>query len=288
MVTVPLRHGARTLGALTLFYADSGRRHAEHDVALIEELARRAAMAVENARLYGEAQVAIRARDEFLSIASHELRNPVAGMKGAAQMLRRADERGQLDRERLNRYVGIIELTANRLATLTEDLLDVSRLQQGLLPLRPRETDIAALIQAALERLQEQSAAHHLVMDLGCSTVPVLVDPDRIEQIVGNLMGNAIKYAPDGGEIHVALASEDGGILLSVRDSGIGVPTGVLERIFEPFGRAPNAVGRNIEGLGLGLYICRQIAEQHGGRLWAESAGEGEGTTMRLWLPATA
>jgi signal transduction histidine kinase len=285
MVTVPLRHGERTLGALTLFYADSGRRHAEHDVALIEELARRAAMAVENARLYGEAQVAIRARDEFLSIASHELRNPVAGMKGAAQMLRRADERGQLDRERLNRYVGIIELTANRLATLTEDLLDVSRLQQGVLPLRPQETDVAALVRSVLGRLQEQSTVHRLVPEFEYSPCPLVIDPDRIEQVIDNLVGNAIKYAPDGGDIQVTLVPEDEGILLSVRDSGIGVPDGVLERIFEPFGRAPNAVGRNIEGLGLGLYICRQIAEQHGGRLWAESAGEGKGTTMRLWLP---
>jgi PAS domain S-box-containing protein/excisionase family DNA binding protein len=285
MVTVPLRHGDRTLGALTLFYADSGRHHTDDDVALIEDLARRAAVAVENARLYGEAQAAIRARDEFLSIASHELRNPVAGMKGAAQMLRRVEQRGQLDGPQVNRYVGMIEQTANRLATLTEDLLDVSRLQQGALPLRPQETDVAALIQSVASRLQEQHPAHRLVQDLGESISPILVDPDRIEQVVENLLGNAIKYTPDGGEIQIALAPEDGGVVLSVRDPGIGLPEGLLDQIFEPFGRAPNAVSRNIQGLGLGLYICRQIADQHDGRLWAESDGEGTGTTMRLWLP---
>jgi signal transduction histidine kinase len=256
-------------------------------VALIEELARRAAMAVENARLYGEAQAAIRARDEFLSIASHELRNPVAGMKGAAQMLRRAEERGQLDGARLDRYVGIIEQTANRLATLTEDLLDVSRLQQGVLPLRPRRTDVAALIESVTARLQEQSPAHRLVLDLACSPRPAVVDPDRIEQVLENLLGNAIKYTPGGEQVEVTVGPDQGGVLLRVRDRGIGLPEQFLERIFEPFARASNAVARNIEGLGLGLYICRQIAEQHGGRLWAESEGEGMGTTMGLWLPTS-
>jgi signal transduction histidine kinase len=206
-------------------------------------------------------------------------------MKGAAQMLRRVEQRGQLDGKQVDRYVGIIELTANRLAALTEDLLDVSRLQQGILPLRPQLTDVAALIGSVVGRLQAQSAAHRLVLDLGSLPGPLLVDPDRIEQVIENLVGNAVKYTPDGGDVHLSLASEDGGILFSVRDTGIGLPAGTFEQIFEPFGRAPNAVGRNIEGLGLGLYICRQIAEQHGGRLWAESAGEGTGTTMRLWLP---
>jgi PAS domain S-box-containing protein/excisionase family DNA binding protein len=287
MVTVPLRHGDRTLGALTLFYADSARHHTEDDVALIEDLARRAAMAVENARLYGEAQAAIRARDEFLSIASHELRNPVAGMKGAAQLLRRLEQRGLLDGKQLDRYVGIIEQTANRLAALTEDLLDVSRLQQGVLPMRPQQVDVVALVQTVVDRLQEQNRTHTLVPDLGETLEPIRIDPDRIEQVVENLLGNAIKYTPSGGEVRVALLPDAEGVVLSVRDTGIGLPEGASERIFEPFGRASNALARNIEGLGLGLYICRRIAEQHGGRLWAESAGEGKGTTMRLWLPCS-
>ena len=285
MVTVPLRHGDRTLGALTLFYADSGRHHTEDDVGLVEELARRAAMAVENARLYGEARAAIRARDEFLSIASHELRNPVAGMKGAAQRLRRFEQRGLLDGKLLDRYVGIIEQTANRLATLTEDLLDVSRLQQGVLPMRPQRTDVASLVLAVVEQLREQNTAHRIVPELDAVAEPMHVDPARIVQVVENLLWNAIKYTPDGGEVRVALRSDTGGVLLTVRDPGIGLPEGAAESIFEPFGRAPNALARNIEGLGLGLYICRRIAEQHGGRLWAESDGEGLGTTMRLWLP---
>jgi two-component system sensor histidine kinase VicK len=148
---------------------------------------------------------------------------------------------------------------------------------------------VTALVSVVMGRLQEQSPAHRLVTDLGTSpSCSLVIDPDRIEQVMDNLIGNAIKYSPGGGEIHVTLASEENGVLLSVRDAGIGLPAGMLERIFEPFGRAANAVSRNIEGLGLGLYICRQIAEQHGGRLWAESEGEGKGTTLRLWLPAAS
>jgi signal transduction histidine kinase len=154
-----------------------------------------------------------------------------------------------------------------------------------VLPLRPKLTDICELLRTAVERQQEQSLSHRLVLDVDSGPCLADVDPDRIEQVVENLLANAIKYTPEGGDIQVALTQGEGGIELRVRDPGIGLPPGAQERIFEPFGRAPNAIRRNIEGLGLGLYICRKIGEQHGGRLWAESAGEGRGTTMRLWLP---
>ncbi len=145
---LPLAARGRKLGTLTFAAGASGRRYDRQDLMLAEEVAGRAALAIDNARLYRDAQEAIRLRDEFLSIASHELRNPVAGIKGVAQMLRRAEARGQLDRERLRRYVGIIDHTAARLATLTDDLLDVSRLRTGGLPLRPQPTDVAALVEA--------------------------------------------------------------------------------------------------------------------------------------------
>ena len=288
MMIVPLVARERTLGTITFVSGESGRRYDEQDLRLAEDLAGRAALAVDNARLYREAQAAIRLRDEFLSIASHELRNPVAGIKGAAQLLRRADERGQLDRERLHRYLDIIQHTTTRLGALTEDLLDVSRLQTGELPLRPRWADVAALVEAAISRMRTSGELERIALDLDCHPCSAVVDPDRLEQVVENLVGNAVKYSPGGGEIRVTLARDGDDILLSVQDSGIGLPHDALERIFEPFGRAPNAVARNIEGLGLGLYICRRITEQHGGRLWAESAGEGRGTTMLVRLPVSS
>jgi len=294
LIAAPLGVESRMLGIL-LVGTRHHRRFVEADLEFLQIVADRVALAIDRARLFdaeqmarreaAEAGYAVRLRDEFLSVASHELRNPVAGMKGAAQLLRRAEQRGQLDEERLHRYVGMIEQTANRLGTLTDDLLDVSRLQQGRLPLRLRQTDVSALLDAVVERLQEQSPSHRLVLDVADSPCTALVDPDRIEQVIENLLSNAIKYTPEGGDINVSLLRTDAGIELRVRDPGIGLPTGAMEGIFEPFGRASNAVERNIEGLGLGLYICRQISEQHGGRLWAESGGEGTGTTMRVWLP---
>ncbi|MDP8924081.1 MAG: GAF domain-containing protein [Chloroflexota bacterium] len=252
---------------------------------LLTGIAAQAGIAIDNARLFAQAQDAIRLRDEFLSIASHELRNPVAGIKGAAQMLRRAEERGQLDRERQRRYVGIIDHAAMRLATLTEDLLDVSRLRAGGLPLRPQPVDVAELVDAVARRVHAHDDVDRIAVELDCAPCSAVVDPDRLGQVVENLLSNAIKYSPDGGEIRVTLTVDGDDMEVCVRDSGIGLPGDALERIFEPFGRAQNALERNIEGLGLGLYICRQIVEQHGGRLWAESAGEGQGTTMLLRLP---
>jgi PAS domain S-box-containing protein len=255
------------------------RRHAEQDreALLARERAARAA-----------AEAALQTRDEFLSIASHELRNPVAGIKGTAQFLRRARQRGQLDGERLDRYLATIEQTSAHLALLTEDLLDVSRLQRGALPLRLRPTDLAELARDVAARQQARTGSHRLLVDAAAVPGMLAVDPERVELIVTNLVENAIKYSPGGGDILITLRQDRGGVALRVTDPGIGLPAGAAERIFEPFGRAPNAAERNIPGLGLGLYIGRRIAEQHGGRLWAESAGEGQGTTMALWLPGAA
>jgi PAS domain S-box-containing protein len=232
-----------------------------------------------------EAESAVRARDEFLSIASHELRNPVAGIRGAVQLMRRARERGQLDDERFTRYLEMIDTTSTRLAQLTEDLLDVSRLERGKMPFRLREADLAALTQDVVARHRMRAPDHRIGVSIEPGDYGCVVDPDRIDQIISNLLDNAVKYSRAGGEVSVGLMHEGEGVLLQIIDDGIGLPAGEQERIFEPFGRASNAAAESIPGLGIGLYICRRIAEQHGGRLWAESAGENEGTTMRLWLP---
>jgi signal transduction histidine kinase len=168
---------------------------------------------------------------------------------------------------------------------LTEDLLDVGLLQQGRLPLRFREVDLADLIRGAAVRQQTRGQFPRLRFELRCEPCRLVADAHRLEQVVTNLLDNATKYSPRGEPIDIELTGDERGVLLTVRDRGIGLPLGAEERIFEPFGRAANATERNIPGLGLGLYICRQIAERHGGRLWAESAGEDRGTTLRLWLP---
>ncbi|HEY7068202.1 MAG TPA: cache domain-containing protein [Chloroflexota bacterium] len=288
LMVVPLQARGRTLGALTIAISETDRVYSPDDLALAENLAGRCAMAVDNARLYEQAQQAVRARDEFLSIASHELRTPLAGVKGFAQVLQAAQARGQLVPDQLARGLQRIDEASNRLNDLIQDLLDVSRIRMGQLLLRPHPVDLAALVREVASRLSEQlDPEHPLVLDLPVESCPVVADAHRIEQIITNLFDNAVKYTPQGSELRVGLAPSAEGIVLQVQDHGIGLSPESLQSIFEPFGRAPNAARRHIPGMGLGLYICREIAERHGGRIWAESNGEDQGTTFNLWLPLT-
>jgi signal transduction histidine kinase len=241
-------------------------------------------------RLYAAAQDAIRARDDFLSIAAHELRTPMTALRGVAQLLLRAQERGQLDTQRLERHLGTLVAQSERLATLTDDLLDVSRLRTGRLALHPQLLDLGAYVASNLERYREVvGAASHTLRLRHEPSCPVAVDPDRLEQVLGNILDNAAKYSPGGSSINLLIqpATDDGraGVLLSVTDQGIGLVPGSEAAIFEPFGRAPNATRRQIPGMGLGLHISREIVQRHGGRMWAASPGEEQGTTLYVWLP---
>ncbi len=232
-----------------------------------------------------EAEDALRVRDEFLSIASHKLRNPVAAAKGSAQLLLRSLRRGRSDPERTERQLLAIVEATDYLAVLIDDLLDVSRLRSGQFPMRRRRTDLAALVREEVEMAATTAREHHWVSGGVSEPCVLTVDPDRVRQVLVNLLDNAVKYSPEGGEVCVLLSCGEEGAMLRVTDQGIGLPEGTQERIFEPFGRAPNAAESNVHGMGLGLYICRRIAEAHGGSLRAQSGGEGQGTAMSLWLP---
>jgi PAS domain S-box-containing protein len=285
-IIVPLVGREQILGALSLVSAESGRRYGPDDQALAVDLARRAALAVDNARLYQAAQAAILARDEFLSVAAHELRTPIVAMKGYAQLLRRTGTVGSRDPEWVERALRRIEGSAGRLAALVDDLLIGATDRLGGPPIRPRPVDLAALVREVVAAAEDRIDARHRLSVAGAE-VPQLVtaDPERIEQVLTNLLDNAIKYSPAGGEIRVALRQEGEGVLLTVTDSGIGLPPGAAEAIFEPFGRTGPALDLSVPGFGLGLSISRRIVELHGGRIWAESAGEGAGATFAVWLP---
>lgn len=264
----------------------------EREERLAAGIAAHAAIAIENARLYeaehrarSEAEQAVRARDEFLGIASHELRNPLAGLRAAVQLLLRWRSRGPVDAERLDRFLGEISRAADRLSGLLEDLLDVSRLRTGRLQLRLEMSDLAELVRESIVGCQRQAPEREIHLAGTSEQCQLLVDPDRVQQVIENLVSNAMKYSPEGGLVEVHIAAEPDGVLLSVKDSGIGLPADSTETIFEPFGRAANAQAKHIPGMGLGLYICRQIVQSHGGRIWAESAGEARGTTVNVWLP---
>jgi PAS domain S-box-containing protein len=234
-----------------------------------------------------EAEAALRARDEVLSIAAHELRTPVTTVMGFADLAIRGLDARREPGPWLERALARIAEGSRQLAALIEDLLDVSRLRLGHLDLRPEPLDLAELVRAVMDRYREQAAsAHLLTVEAPGDPCVVTADRHRLEQVLTNLIDNSLKYSPDGGEILVTVGPTNGGVQLSVSDMGIGLPPGSEETIFTPFGRAPNAAARNLPGLGLGLHISRGLVERHGGRIWAESAGEDQGTTVRLWLPA--
>ncbi len=202
-------------------------------------------------------------------------------------MLLAAHSDGDLTDEQLVRSLRRITHASDRLTTLVRDLLDVSKIRTGAnLPMRLRSVDLVELLREVVGRYQEQiSGTGHLLLDIVGTPSQVSADPDRIEQVLTNLLDNALKYSPDGADLRVRVQPKARGVLLEVQDHGIGLPPEAADRIFEPFSRAPNAEQLQITGMGLGLFICRNIVEQHQGRIWARSAGEGTGTLMSIWLP---
>jgi signal transduction histidine kinase len=222
-------------------------------------------------------------------IAAHELRTPVTGIKVNAQLALRRLEDVSPDKDRTERYLVAIVSGANRLVLLVNDLMDVSRMRSGNLLLRVASIDLAPLVSTVAMRYAEIGGANHRVTtDLPAAPLVIAGDIGRLEQILDNLLSNAVKYSPAGGQIVVSLRQAGDGIVLAVSDAGIGLTPGMQERIFEPFGRAANARAQGVPGMGLGLHICRWIAEAHGGRMWAESDGEGQGMTVSMWLPAAS
>jgi signal transduction histidine kinase len=238
-------------------------------------------------RLRSQAEAALTSRDEFMSIAAHELRTPVTGIKISAQLaLRTLEDASSPDSESVVQCLHGIVAGANRLVSLMNDLMDVSRMRSGDLFLRLAQIDFAALVRTVALRHAVLGGARHTVC-IQAPLTPLVVagDAGRLDQILDNLLSNAVKYSPAGGEIGVDLRVDLDGIVLRLADEGIGLTPGEQEHIFEPFGRAANAIVHELPGLGLGLHICRQIAAAHGGRMWAESSGEGQGMTVTLWLP---
>jgi PAS domain S-box-containing protein len=288
---IPLHLDQQVLGVLGVSF-DQPRDLDADERGFLLALAEVGAQAMDRARLYeseqrarAEAEAAVRAQDEFLSLASHELRTPVAAVKATAQLAERVTERGHIDPARMVRYLRTIVQAADRLGALVDDLLDVSRLRTGRLQLRTQTLDLGAMVQELVGRYGATTTGHRFGLRLPEQQVVVHADPLRLEQVLDNLLGNAVKYSPAGGDIQLGVCPDAGGWTLTVTDQGIGLPAGQEARIFETFGRASNAAAHQIPGLGLGLAICRQLVEAHGGRIWASSRGEGQGTTIGVWLP---
>ncbi|HYK01679.1 MAG TPA: GAF domain-containing protein [Thermoanaerobaculia bacterium] len=280
---VPLRMHDRNLGALTFALSDSRRRFNEADLAFAEELGRRAAVAIENARLYGAAQAANRAKDDFLATLSHELRTPMTAVLGWSRMLKMG-----LDASETGEAIDAIERSASVQMQLIEDILDMSRIMAGKMRIEAVPVDLCAITQSALGAVHPAADAKEIEIftSFPREGATVLGDEGRLQQIVWNLLTNAIKFTHRHGQVSVRVTANDETVTLSVRDSGEGIDPAFLPHVFERFRQQDSSTTRAHGGIGLGLAIVRHLVELHGGRITAESEGTGHGSTFTIELPA--
>ncbi|GAB4198704.1 MAG: hypothetical protein OHK0022_18290 [Roseiflexaceae bacterium] len=281
---VPLIARGRALGTIALVMAESGRRFGPDDVPLIEDLARRAALAVDNARLYRASQEAVQVRDTFFSVAAHELKTPLTSLLGQAQLMQRRMLRDGSLNERDGRALGVVIAQAQRLNAMILAMLDSSRLEQGRLSIDPQPLDLSALVRRIIGEILPMLDRHSLSLDECDGPLVVIGDGLRLEQVLQNLIGNAIKYSPLGGPVMVRLERSGTHARVSVSDQGIGIPAASVPQLFQRFYRARNADALHISGMGIGLYVVREIIMLHSGELAVESR-EGQGSTFSFSLP---
>jgi len=278
---VPLVARGTVLGAITLVSAESGHRYDEHDLAFAEELARRASLAVENARLYAEAQAAVRAREDVLAFVSHDLKNPLTSIVMNATLLKRATPEGATG-EKLRRHSDMIVRAADRMNRLVHDLLDWASLRAGKLTIATKEIDVSAMLHETAGLLQPVASMKHQSLSVeAASDLSFPADRDRLMRVLSNLVGNALKYTPENGTIVVRATANSDELTVAVSDTGPGIKAEELPHVFDRYFRAKQA---RAEGTGLGLAIAKGIVEGHGGRIWVESK-LGEGSTFFFSIP---
>ena len=282
---LPLQSSERVLGLLILMISESGRRYSDDDLELAQNIANRAAVAIENARLFRQVQETVRIRDEFLSIAAHELKTPITSLSGYAQLLQARFVVDYTLKERDLRAIQVINGQVERLTKLIGAMLDVTRIESGHFALDLHPVNLSDLAVAAADELAPMLAAHSIDCAAVEPGIMIVGDEQRLEQAILNLLQNAIKYSPEGGQITVSLRRDNNWVVLAVTDQGIGIPTGARDSLFQLFYRASNVVGSSISGVGLGLYVVHEIVSRHNGTVDVVSE-EGRGSTFTVRLPA--
>lgn len=301
MIVALRSEAGRSLGAMTFIYADSGRRYSEDDLSFAEDFARRAALAIENARAVSEVEAA-RAReqgmreraeqasltkDHFLATVSHELRTPLNVILGWAVVLRERELAPETQRA-----LTVIERNARAQARLIEDVLDLSRINSGKLSLTLASVNVGEAVRAAALALRPAADGKGVALTVDSqhddTQLTISADADRLQQILWNLLSNALKFTPKAGSVLISAARVGSEVQILVSDSGEGIAQHVLPHVFEPFRQADSSTTRRHGGLGLGLSLVSQIAAAHGGTVEASSEGPGRGSTFVVRLPARA
>lgn len=277
---VPLTRQGTPIGAITFVSTDSKRQYNEADLAMAEELAARASLAIENAWLYKGSKDAITLRDDFISVASHELKTPITSVKIFTQVL-------QHHSEQIGDKKAVIQLTKmdkqiDKLTELIYNLLDISKIQAGRMQFEEKLFDFDTMIHESIELLQH-STNHSIVVN-GKTNKKVYGDQDRLGQVVSNLISNAIKYSPKSSKVVVHLTTDKKNVIAAVEDFGVGIEKEHLERIFERFYRVFDTNDKTFPGLGIGLYISSEIVKRHHGKFWVESV-KGKGSKFFFSLP---
>jgi PAS domain S-box-containing protein len=279
-MVVPLSARGRVIGAISFVSAESRRRYGAADLAIAEELSRRASYAIENAMVVSELALATRKKDEFLAMLGHEMRNPLAPIVTATALIR---ARGSATARELD----ILDRQAKHLTRLVDDLLDITRITSGKLSLQRARVQLADVLAQAVESTNAALEAKRLrlLVDVPASSMPVDGDRERLVQVITNILVNAAKFTPAGKAVYVTARTEGSQAAITVRDEGQGIAADLLPHVFDLFTQGPQATDRRHGGLGLGLALARSLVVAHGGRIEAASPGPDRGTTVTVVLP---
>lgn len=268
----------QVIGGLFYGHPEAGRFTVHHE-SLLASVAPQAAITLENAKLYQEVQKLNSKKDEFIGLASHELKTPITSLKGYLQIIDRRIANTDTNKSFIEKAL----VQINKLSVLISDLLDVSKIETGQLPLSFTGFDLLALVKEVTEVMQYSSKTHKLVLDVKADMLLVTADRQRIEQVIINLISNAVKYSPGTDRINITVSKNNDKALVSVQDFGLGIKKEQQQRIFNRFYRVED-MAAHISGLGIGLFISNEIVTRHNGKLWVESSA-GKGSTFFFEIP---
>ncbi|QEG31319.1 Autoinducer 2 sensor kinase/phosphatase LuxQ [Gemmata obscuriglobus] len=282
---VPLRSRGRVIGGMTFLSSSPRRRFGPDELRVAQNLAERVTVAIENAQLYRTLQEQDRRKDEFLATLAHELRNPLAPVRNGVQILRLSGVG-----EAAGRTLNMMDRQLGHLTHLVDDLMDVARVSSGKVVLRNDRVSLKAVVDAAVETSRQavEAAGHEFVLRVAAEPLLLSADHTRLVQVLANLLNNAAKYTPQGGRIVLSAQRDGGDAVVTVSDTGVGIPADMLPKVFELFAQVGTSIERSQGGLGIGLTLVKRLVEMHGGTVRAESPGPGRGSTFTVRLPLAA